>query len=86
MSGVDLLVGGVGELVGGGLREYDFNKLRERLGEGSSLDWYLQLREFGGSPSGGFGLGFDRLLMLLLGKDNIKDVVPFPRFTHHCSM
>ncbi len=87
------MVGGVGEVCGGSLRESDGAVLRERLEEvdpsgglSASLAWYLDLRTFGGVPSGGFGLGLDRLLLLLLGKRNIKDVVPFPRSTHNCPM
>lgn len=45
---------------------------------------YLDLRQFGSVPHGGFGLGFERLLQCILGVDNIKDVIPFPRFSHSC--
>ncbi|KAK7067705.1 hypothetical protein SK128_023428 [Halocaridina rubra] len=86
--GLDLLFPDVGEVVGGGLREHDFLTLRKRLerrGLLQSLDWYLQLRQFSGrAPSGGFGLGFERFLLFLLGIHNIKDTVPFPRWGKHC--
>lgn len=45
---------------------------------------YLDLRRFGSVPHGGFGLGFERYLQCILGVDNIKDVIPFPRFSHSC--
>lgn len=45
---------------------------------------YLDLRRFGSVPHGGFGMGFERYLQCILGIDNIKDVVPFPRFSHSC--
>lgn len=47
---------------------------------------YLDLREFGSVPHGGFGLGFDRMLQYFLGIHNIKDVVTFPRWSRHCQM
>uniref|UniRef100_A0A3P9IJQ5 asparagine--tRNA ligase n=1 Tax=Oryzias latipes TaxID=8090 RepID=A0A3P9IJQ5_ORYLA len=77
-AAVDLLVPGVGELCGGSLREERLDLLRSRLGE------YLDLRRFGSVPHGGFGLGFERYLQCILGVDNIKDVIPFPRFSHSC--
>jgi len=93
VSAVDLLVPSVGELCGGSLRENSTEILEEKLDEidpsgkfKKSLNWYLEIRQFGGTPSGGFGLGFDRLLQLILGCPNIKDVVPFPRFPHSCLM
>ncbi|XP_068240081.1 asparaginyl-tRNA synthetase-like [Palaemon carinicauda] len=86
--GLDLLFPNVGEVAGGGLREHDFFALQNRLREHKltkSLDWYLDLRKFNGRvPSGGFGLGFERYLLFLLGIHNIKDVIPFPRWTKHC--
>ena len=50
-----------------------------------SLSWYLDLRKFGSCPHGGFGLGFERLIMLLTGISNIRDVIPFPRYPNHCN-
>uniref|UniRef100_A0A668TLW3 Aminoacyl-transfer RNA synthetases class-II family profile domain-containing protein n=1 Tax=Oreochromis aureus TaxID=47969 RepID=A0A668TLW3_OREAU len=86
-AAVDLLVPGVGELCGGSLREERLNLLSARLEEAGLEDvysWYLDLRRFGSVPHGGFGLGFERYLQCILGVDNIKDVIPFPRFSHSC--
>lgn len=84
MEAFDFLVPKVGELAGGSIREDDFNCLKSRLPNG--LQWYLDLRKFGGITTGGFGLGFERYLQLLLGVTNIKDVIPFPRWPHNCDM
>uniref|UniRef100_A0A672FG34 asparagine--tRNA ligase n=1 Tax=Salarias fasciatus TaxID=181472 RepID=A0A672FG34_SALFA len=86
-AAVDLLVPGVGELCGGSLREERLSVLRarlEQLGLEDAYSWYLDLRRFGSAPHGGFGLGFERYLQCLLGVDNIKDVIPFPRFSRSC--
>ncbi|KAM3615844.1 uncharacterized protein V6R79_008626 [Siganus canaliculatus] len=86
-AAVDLLVPGVGELCGGSLREERLELLRARLEEvglEDTYNWYLDLRRFGSVPHGGFGLGFERYLQCILGVDNIKDVIPFPRFSHSC--
>ena len=48
------------------------------------LSWYLDLRKYGSAPHGGFGLGFERLIMLISGISNIKDCIPFPRYPSHC--
>ena len=48
------------------------------------LDWYLDLRKYGSARHGGFGLGFERLIMLVTGLSNIKDCIPFPRYPKHC--
>lgn len=83
----DLLAPNVGEIVGGSLRENSYEKLRQRIPENHNhLDWYLELRKFGSVPTGGYGLGFERYLMFLLGIENIKDVIPFPRWPHNCSL
>ncbi|NXR35947.1 SYNM protein, partial [Zosterops hypoxanthus] len=93
VAAVDLLVPGVGELCGGSLREERLPFLESRLQRyGKSTDarrlaWageYLDLRKFGSVPHGGFGMGFERYLQYILGVDNIKDVIPFPRFSHSC--
>lgn len=86
-AAVDLLVPGVGELCGGSLREERLEPLRARLAQAGLEDtyvWYLDLRRFGSVPHGGFGMGFERYLQCVLGVDNIKDVIPFPRFSHSC--
>ncbi|XP_051004917.1 probable asparagine--tRNA ligase, mitochondrial [Acomys russatus] len=87
VAAVDLLVPGVGELFGGSLREERYHVLEQRLarlGLTNAYQWYLDLRKFGSVPHGGFGMGFERYLQCILGVDNIKDVIPFPRFTHSC--
>ncbi|NWS71110.1 SYNM protein, partial [Crotophaga sulcirostris] len=78
VAAVDLLVPGVGELCGGSLREERLPFLESRLQR------YLDLRKFGSVPHGGFGMGFERYLQYILGVENIKDVIPFPRFSHSC--
>ncbi|KAJ8280672.1 hypothetical protein GJAV_G00057580 [Gymnothorax javanicus] len=86
-AAVDLLVPGVGELCGGTLREERMEVLQERLAQAGleeSLRWYLELRQFGSVPHGGFGMGFERYLQCLLGVENIRDVIPFPRYTQSC--
>ncbi|KFO80300.1 hypothetical protein N303_02077, partial [Cuculus canorus] len=87
VAAVDLLVPGVGELCGGSLREERLSFLEsrlQRLGLTDAYQWYLDLRKFGSVPHGGFGMGFERYLQYILGVDNIKDVIPFPRFSHSC--
>lgn len=89
VSCVDLLVPHVGELCGGSLRENRYAVLEKRLKElnlEQSLDWYLDLRKFGGPPTGGFGMGLERLVSFLLKVPNLRDIVPFPRTPHHCPM
>ncbi len=87
VAAVDLLVSGVGELIGGSQREDRLDFLEKRLDE-LSLDkenywWYLELRKYGSVPHAGFGLGFERLVQFATGMDNIRDVIPFPRFPGH---
>ncbi|NWI61032.1 SYNM protein, partial [Calyptomena viridis] len=93
VAAVDLLVPGVGELCGGSLREERLPFLESRLqryGKPAGAKRlacsreYLDLRKFGSVPHGGFGMGFERYLQHILGVDNIKDVIPFPRFSHSC--
>jgi len=83
VQAMDMLVPGIGELIGGSAREDDYDKLVKRCVELDmeleSLQWYLDLRKFGSVPHAGFGLGFERLVMLMTGMQNIKDVIPFPR-------
>lgn len=83
VAACDLLVPGVGELVGGSQREERYDILAQRMKEmdmeNESLQWYMDLRRFGGCKHAGFGLGFDRMLMYLTGISNIRDVEPFPR-------
>ncbi|MBR3324629.1 MAG: asparagine--tRNA ligase [Clostridia bacterium] len=84
----DLLVAGIGELIGGSQREENIEKLKTRMKE-IDLDekdywWYLDLRRFGSTPHSGFGLGFERMLMFVTGMKNIRDVIPFPRTPKNC--
>ncbi len=83
VAACDLLVPTVGELVGGSQREERYDKLVERMDElhmnKEGLEWYLELRKYGGCKHAGFGIGFDRLLMYVTGIGNIRDVQPFPR-------
>lgn len=82
---MDLVVPLVGELVGGSVRESDPVLLAGKL-PSQRLNWYLQLRSFGGAPTAGFGLGLERYLQLLCHIHNIKDTIPFPRWPHNCPM
>jgi len=88
VAAVDLLVPGSGELMGGSQRETRYDKLTTRMDElgisKESLDWYLNLRRFGGCTHAGFGMGFERLLMYLTGVDNIRDVIPYARTPMNC--
>jgi asparaginyl-tRNA synthetase len=84
VAAMDVLVPRIGELIGGSQREDRLDVLKNRLAE-QKLDekdywWYLDLRKFGGAPHAGFGLGFERLLLLMTGLQNIRDVIPFPRY------
>ena len=88
VAAVDLEVPGAGELMGGSERETDYNKLVARMNElgmeTEGLDWYLNLRRFGGCTHSGFGMGFERLLIYLTGVENIRDVIPYPRTPGNC--
>ncbi len=88
VAAVDLEVPGAGELMGGSQREEDYDKLVRRMEElkmdASSMEWYLNLRKFGGCPHSGFGMGFERLLIYLTGVENIRDVIPYPRTPGNC--
>ena len=65
-------------------RNIEQAKAMEEKGINEGLDWYLDLRRYGGAEHGGFGLGFERLIMLITGINNIKDAIPFPRYFKHC--
>lgn len=83
VAACDLLVPSVGELVGGSQREERLEVLQARMQElnidQESLQWYLDLRRYGGVKHAGFGLGFERFLMYITGITNIRDVIPFAR-------
>ncbi|WP_342252568.1 asparagine--tRNA ligase [Spiroplasma endosymbiont of Amphibalanus improvisus] len=85
VSAFDLLVPGIGELIGGSQREDDFDKIFNRCKElkisTKELEWYLNLRKNGYYMSSGFGLGFERLIMFVTNTNNIKDVIPYPRYS-----
>ncbi len=85
VAATDLLVPGVGELIGGSQREERLDVLKSRIAECGMKEedygYYLDTRRFGTNPHAGFGLGFERLIMYLTGKSNIRDVLPFPRTT-----
>lgn len=88
VAAVDLEVPGAGEIMGGSQREEDYNKLVSRMKEldmdMDELDWYINLRKFGGCVHSGFGMGFERLLIYLTGVENIRDVIPYPRTPGNC--
>ncbi len=83
VGAVDLLVPGIGEIIGGSQREERYDVLVDRIKElglnEEDYSWYLDLRKYGGARHGGFGLGFERLIMYLTGISNIRDVLLFPR-------
>ncbi|MDD2181075.1 MAG: asparagine--tRNA ligase [Bacilli bacterium] len=88
VAAVDLLVPSAGELMGGSQREERLDALLKRMNEMNvnpeELDWYVNLRKYGGCKHSGFGLGFERLLIYITGVENIRDVIPFPRTPGNC--
>jgi len=84
----DLLAPDVGELFGGSMREDNYDllvkELKDRKMNMNVLEWYIEMRKNGTVPHGGWGCGFDRLLMFLTGLDSIKDVIPFPVHPDNC--
>jgi asparaginyl-tRNA synthetase len=88
VAAVDLLVPGSGELVGGSQREERLDVLLERMEEMKipvdEMQWYLDLRRYGGTKHAGFGLGFERLVMYVTGVENIRDVLPYARTPKNC--
>ena len=88
VAACDLLVPGIGEIIGGSQREDDFEKLNNRLKELGLNEkdywWYMDLRKYGSCTHSGFGLGFERMMMYLTGMQNIRDVLPFPRTPNNC--
>ena len=83
VAAMDILFPGIGEVVGGSQREERLNVLMDRMTEmdvhHDELDWYLDLRRFGGNKHAGFGLGFERIVLFITGMTNIRDVIAFPR-------
>lgn len=83
VQGTDVLFPQIGEIIGGSVREEDYSKLTNEINERhipmKDMWWYLDTRKFGSCPHGGFGLGFERLILFVTGMQNIRDVIPFPR-------
>ena len=83
VQGTDVLFPQIGEIIGGSVREENYDKLMQRIDEMhipmKDMWWYLDTRRFGTCPHGGFGLGFERLILFVTGMQNIRDVIPFPR-------
>ena len=88
VAAMDLLVPGSGELIGGSQREERLDLLLKRMEDMhvplEDMQWYIDLRRYGGCVHSGFGLGFERLIMYLTGVENIRDVIPFPRTPKNC--
>ena len=83
VQGTDVLFPQIGEIIGGSVREENYDKLMGEIEERQipmkDMWWYLDTRKFGTCPHGGFGLGFERLILFVTGMQNIRDVIPFPR-------
>ena len=83
MQGTDVLFPHIGEIIGGSVREEDYDKLLTEIDNRGMkrevYDWYLDTRKYGTCPHGGFGLGFERLILFVTGMQNIRDVIPFAR-------
>lgn len=83
VQGTDVLFPQIGEIIGGSVREENYDKLmgeiKRREIPMKDMWWYLDTRRFGTCPHGGFGLGFERLILFVTGMQNIRDVIPFPR-------
>ena len=90
VAAVDCLVPGIGEIIGGSQREDDLEKLTKRMEELhmnlSEYQFYLDLRKYGSTRHGGFGLGFESAVMYITGMSNIRDVLPFPRTVGNCEL
>ena len=82
VAAMDVLVPGIGEIIGGSQREERLDVLDSRMHDEKlkeELWWYRDLRRYGTVPHAGFGLGFERLVLYLTGMENIRDAIPFPR-------
>ena len=90
VAAMDCLVPGIGEIIGGSQREYDYVVLKNRMAEcglkEEDYEFYLDLRKYGSARHAGFGLGFERCVMYLTGMGNIRDVIPFPRTVGNCDL
>ena len=87
VRGMDVLFPQIGEIIGGSQREENYDVLRSRMEELGMADmpWYMDTRKFGTVPHSGFGLGFERLVLFVTGMQNIRDVIPFPRYPKNCN-
>lgn len=87
VAAMDVLVPGVGEIIGGSQREERLDILESKMKKMNLKQedywWYLDLRKYGSVPHSGFGLGFERLVNFITGVDNIRDIIPFPRYPNH---
>ena len=83
---MDVLFPKIGEIIGGSQREESYDKLQGRIDELglTGMEWYLDTRRYGTVPHSGFGLGFERLVLFVTGMQNIRDVIPFPRYPNNC--
>ena len=83
VQGTDVLFPQIGEIIGGSVREENYDKLMSEIHRRDipmkDMWWYLDTRKYGTCPHGGFGLGFERLILFVTGMQNIRDVIPFPR-------
>lgn len=87
VAAMDVLVPKIGEIIGGSQREERYDLLKQKILDFglpiADYDWYLQLRKYGSVPHAGFGAGFERLVQFATGMENIRDVIPFPRYPGH---
>lgn len=88
VAAMDILVPKIGEIIGGSQREERYAQLQNKMSEFNLKPepywWYLDLRKYGSVPHAGFGAGFERLMRFVTGLDNIRDVIPFPRYPGNC--
>jgi asparaginyl-tRNA synthetase len=89
VAAMDVLVPKVGELIGGSQREERLDVMTSRMKESGlepeEYEWYMDLRRYGSVVHSGFGLGFERLILFCTGMDNIRDVIPYPRWPGNCT-
>jgi asparaginyl-tRNA synthetase len=87
VAAMDVLVPKIGEIIGGSQREENLDILSQKIkAKGLNVEdykWYLDLRRYGTVPHSGFGLGFERMVMFVTGMENIRDVIPYPRYPGH---
>ncbi len=87
VAAMDVLVPKIGEIIGGSQREERLDRLEQKIVDfglkPEDYWWYPQLRKYGTVPHAGFGAGFERLVQFTTGMENIRDVIPFPRFPGH---